>query len=227
MKIIVKTLLVISIVILGYFCTMSILAPIQFEEQRTIREKQVVQNLIEIRKAQIEFKNQKGHYTASIDSLIHFIKFEKMPVILKEGTLTDEQLKDGLTEAKATAIVRKGNQKEIIALGLEKFRRDTTYVSVFESLFASTYKIEDIANIFVIPFSDGERFEMAATMFTNPTSGIVIPLFEAKAAYDTYLKDLNRQELINLKDTKKKLDKYPGLQVGSILEPNNNAGNWE
>ena len=31
----------------------------------------------------------------------------------------------------------------------------------------------------------------------------------------------------NLKDKRIKLEKYPGLQVGSIEEPNNNAGNWE
>ena len=52
-------------------------------------------------------------------------------------------------------------------------------------------------------------------------------LFEAKAGYESYLGDLNRQELANLIDSKNKIDKYAGLQVGSVSEPNNNAGNWE
>jgi hypothetical protein len=52
-------------------------------------------------------------------------------------------------------------------------------------------------------------------------------LFEASAAYTTYLYDLNRQEMLNAIDLQKKLEKFPGLQVGSVLEPNNNAGNWE
>ena len=64
-------------------------------------------------------------------------------------------------------------------------------------------------------------------MFTNEASGITIPLFEARAPYDSYLSDLNRQELVNLKDKRSKLNKYVGLKVGSVDEPNNNAGNWE
>ena len=48
----------------------------------------------------------------SADTLIKFIKNGQMPVVLKVGTLTDQQLNDGLTEAKAIAIVRKGNQKD-------------------------------------------------------------------------------------------------------------------
>lgn len=48
----------------------------------------------------------------------------------------------------------------------------------------------------VIPFSNGQKFEMQTKMFTNASSGIVIPLFEARAPYDTYLSDLDRQELV-------------------------------
>lgn len=87
--------------------------------------------------------------------------------------------------------------------------------------------MDNIAEIGVIPYSDGKQFEMATLMYKNEASGIILPLFEAKAPYESYLSDLNRQELVNLKDKRIKLEKYPGLQVGSIEEPNNNAGNWE
>ena len=112
MKIVIRTLLCISIAVLGYFCVMSILTPIKFNEQSALREKAVVKNLIDLRKAQIEYKNQTGKYAVSADTLIKFIKNGQMPVVLKVGTLTDQQLNDGLTEAKAIAIVRKGNQKD-------------------------------------------------------------------------------------------------------------------
>lgn len=79
----------------------------------------------------------------------------------------------------------------------------------------------------VIPYSNGQKFEMDTRMHTNASSGIVIPLFEARAHYETYLSDLSRQELVNLIDERTKLEKYTGLKVGSIDEPNNNAGNWE
>jgi uncharacterized protein YpmB len=225
-RIIVRTLLLGSIVFLGYLCVMSILTPIKFEEERNLREKVVIKRLIDIRKVQVEFKNQKGHYTASIDTLVSFIKDCKVAVVMKEGTLTDEQLQDGLTEAKATAIVRKGNAKEIASFGLQNFRRDTTYVSVYENLFKNDYTLENVAEIFDVPYSESDKFEINTTTYTN-ASGIPMSLFEAKAPYESYLKDLDRQELANLIDAKNKLDKYAGLQVGSIIEPNNNAGNWE
>ena len=57
--------------------------------------------------------------------------------------------------------------------------------------------------------------------------GIKVPIFEIRAHYDTYLHDLNKQERVNLIDKEEKLDHYPGLKVGSVDAPNNNAGNWE
>ncbi len=227
MKHAIRITLVIAIAFLAYICVMSIITPIRFDNIRAAREKAVIARLINIRKAQIEFKDQNGHYTASCDTLVDFIKNGKMPVVLKEGTLTDEQLQNGLTEAKALKIVKSGNKKEIAANGLEGFRRDTSYVSVYESLFANDLKEDQIDQIVVVPFSNGQKFEMETASHTNTASGIVIPLFEARAPYDMYLSDLDRQELINLKDEKKQLEKYPGLKVGSIQEPNNNAGNWE
>ncbi len=227
MKIFFRILLVIAIAAMGYICVMSIVTPIQFEKTQAFREKAIIEHLVQIRKAQIEYKNQFDHFTASSDSLIDFIKNGQVPVVLKEGTLTDEQLKNGLTEEKALKIIKKGNKKEIEKNGLVGFRRDTSYVSVYENLFADVLPKEEIDNIMIVPYSGGKKFEMETANYTNATSGITVSIFEARAPYDYYLSDLNRQELINLKDKRVKLDKYPGLKVGSIEEPNNNAGNWE
>jgi hypothetical protein len=38
---------------------------------------------------------------------------------------------------------------------------------------------------------------------------------------------VNRQETLNLIDLQEKLEKYAGLKVGAVNEPNNFAGNWE
>ena len=67
MKIVIRTLLVISIAVLSYMCVMSIVTPIRFDEERAAREKVVIKKLMDIRKAQIEFKNQNGRYTAGMD----------------------------------------------------------------------------------------------------------------------------------------------------------------
>ena len=59
------------------------------------------------------------------------------------------------------------------------------------------------------------------------SQGIHVPLIEVRAHYNTYLADLDNQERVNLIDKETKLEHYPGLKIGSIEAPNNNAGNWE
>ena len=58
-------------------------------------------------------------------------------------------------------------------------------------------------------------------------SGVQVPLFEAAMPYKALLKGLDNQLRINLDDDRIKSDRYPGLKVGSVSAPNNNAGNWE
>lgn len=227
MKITFRVLLVLAICAMAYLCVTSITTPIEFEKEQTKREKAIIQKLIDIRKVQIEYQKQNGVFCANTDTLIDFVINGKVPMVLKEGTLTDEQLKNGLTEAKAIKIIKKGNKKEIAANGLENFRRDTSYVSVYESLFADTYTIDEIPDMVVIPYSNNVNFKLDTARITNHVTGITLPLFEASAAYDTYLSDLNRQQLINLKDKQSKLGRFTGLKVGSVTESNNHAGNWE
>lgn len=227
MKTIIKILLVASIGLLSYMCVMSIVTPIKFDETKTAREKAIIQKLIDIRTAEVEYKNQKGVYTDSFPELFTFLKTAKKKTVLKEGSLSDKQLEAGLTEAAAVKIVRKGNRAEIIANGLENFRRDTAYVNMIESIFPEKYTIETIEQLAEIPFSNNEKFTLKVNNEYYNATNIKIPLFEASAAYTTYLYDLNRQEMLNAIDLQKKLEKFPGLQVGSVLEPNNNAGNWE
>lgn len=227
MKTTIKTLLLIAIAALAYFCVMSILTPIRFEKERTLRERTIIQNLVDLRNAQIEFKDQKGYYTSGLDSLISFIKTGKKKMVLKEGVLTDAQLEAGLTEAKAVKIIKSGNKKEIAEYGLEKFKRDTTTTDLISALYGSRYNKNTIDTLQYIPFGNGLKFEMEVKNDYTSNIGIRIPLCEIRVPYDVYLKDVNRQETLNLIDLEEKLGKYAGLKVGSATEPNNFAGNWE
>ncbi|MGL5228213.1 MAG: hypothetical protein ACRC77_08505 [Bacteroidales bacterium] len=208
MKITFKILLVACIAVMGYLCTKSILDPIEFKEEKDRRDLAVKTRLIEIRKAQMEYRNINGKYTASFDTLITFIKEGKLPMILKEGILTDQQLEEGLTE------------KEAVKKGLIK--RDTTYVNIIDTLFAPGFVADSIQ---FVP-GTSTRFEMA-TGAIETASGLVIQVFEAKTPFSVYLQGLDKQEIYNLIDYATKVDKYPGMQVGSVKEANNNAGNWE
>lgn len=232
MKIVIRVLLLIAIVVMGYLCVTSITTPINFDKEREVREKAIIQNLISIRNVETEYKKANGHYCPSADELVDYIENGKVAMVLKEGTLTDDQLKAGLTEAKALAIVKKGNAKEIAENGLEGFRRDTSYVTVYESLLADKYTLDEAKKLVYVPYSNNVKFDFDTASYTSYTTGVVTPLVQVGTSYDTYLGDLNHQQLVNLKDKESKLqeqkeDKYLGIRFGSIIESNNNSGNWE
>jgi hypothetical protein len=96
-------------------------------------------------------------------------------------------------------------------------------VNVAKSLFDENFNVDSIV---YVPFGNGAKFEMAAAVLTSQ-SGVSVPVFEAKTPYNVYLQGMDRQELINLNDVARKLDRYAGLKVGDVNEANNNAGNWE
>ena len=213
---------------LVYVCYGSIMGPINFDNTRDAREKEVIARLIDIRKAQVEYRNtHEGKYTASFDTLIDFVKTAKLPFVKKEGALSDEQLEKGMTEKKAMKIIEKakktGNWKEVEKEGLMNFKRDTMWVSVLDTIFPKGFNADSLR---YVPFGNGKQFEMASRQDTTK-SGAPLNLFQAQTPYETYIGDLDKQQLLNLKDLQSKLGKYCGLRVGDIEQPNNNAGNWE
>ena len=77
---------------------------------KSTEDKAVVARLIDIRKAQAEYRNIYKQYTASFDTLIDFVKTQKIPFVSKEGVLSDKQLEDGMTEKKAMALINKAKK---------------------------------------------------------------------------------------------------------------------
>ncbi len=249
----VLTIFVLSVAacLMAYFCVMSVVTPIQFEDTRAQREVGVIKNLVDLRTAEVEFHHQNGRFTASYDTLINFLKTVPKKELLKEGSLTDKQLEAGLTENKAVKIIETAKRKalrnkklsfedndalyayiwandaEIKKNNLQGFRRDTIELNMLQSLYKGEYTPENIDNITYIPYSDGKQYELEVNNDYKTSQGIRVPLFEARAPFESYLGDLNNQELVNLVDREKKLDHYAGLKVGDIYAPNNFAGNWE
>ena len=116
MKTTFRILLALAICFLAYICVDSVVTPIQFEETRVQREEAVVKNLIHIRTAEVEFKNQHGRFMADPDSLLMFLKTAPKKEVLKEGSLTDAQLEKGLTEPKAVKLIDKAKAKAMSKL---------------------------------------------------------------------------------------------------------------
>ena len=208
MKVTLKILLAVAVVLLAYMCYRSIMGPIEFKDEKDRRENLIKARLIDIRKAQIEYKNIHKVHAANFDELSKFLKDEKLPFLIKEGVLTDEQLEKGMTE------------KEAVKKGL--IRRDTIWVTAVDTLFGKGYNVDDLRNV---PGAN-VQFTMDTATLTSG-SGYTVKVFQCGVQYDDYLGDLDKQLVYNLMDKAEKMNKYPGLRVGSVEEINNNAGNWE
>jgi hypothetical protein len=227
MKIVIKILLGIAIIFMAYLCWSSIMTPIRFEQEKAVRDEAVKSRLVDIRRAQIEFNNMNQRFTGSFDTLIYFVRTAQIPIVMKRGELSDYQLEKGLTERIALTLT---SEREAARFGIDNleqfrafFRRDTSFVSVLENVFGAGFPIDSIA---YIPFGNGARFDMEATMFMT-ASGIRIPLFEARAPFAVYLEGLDKQEIHNLIDSRRVQERFEGMKVGDVSAPNNNAGNWE
>lgn len=228
MKTVLNAVLALCFVALIYVCYASIMGPINFDAEKAIRDKAVQTRLLDIRKAQNEYRNlHDQQYTDNFDSLIYFVKNQKIPFVFKKGVLTDAQLEAGMTEVKAMAIINKakktGNYDEVKKNGLEDFARDTTWVAVADTIFPAGYNIDSLR---YVPFGNGKTFEMAIRQDTA-RSGVPFCLLEVKTPYEVYLSTLDKQQIINLKDEQTQLGKYCGLKIGDLEVANNNAGNWE
>ena len=202
MKVTLKILLAVAVVLLAYMCYRSIMGPIEFKDEKDRRENLIKARLIDIRKAQIEYKNIHKVHAANFDELSKFLKDEKLPFLIKEGVLTDEQLEKGMTE------------KEAVKKGL--IRRDTIWVTAVDTLFGKGYNVDDLRNV---PGAN-VQFTMDTATLTSG-SGYTVKVFQCGVQYDDYLGDLDKQLVYNLKDKAEKMNKYPGLRVGSVEEINN------
>ncbi|TFH35841.1 MAG: hypothetical protein E4G95_06420, partial [Bacteroidia bacterium] len=63
MNTVVRVLLVIAIVVLGYLLLESIMNPIRFNKERDSREASIIERLKDIRTAQVAYKSKYGRYT--------------------------------------------------------------------------------------------------------------------------------------------------------------------
>lgn len=210
MKTTFQILLIIVIGFLAFLVYESIMRPVKFQRDYNIRTEKVIDRLKDIRSAQAAYKLVNGKYTASFDTLSDFVANGQIPVVRMEGSLNDSMILAGMTELKA------------LELGIIK--RDTAYVNVIDTLFKTKTWIAD--SLRYVPFTDKAEFELGTNVLST-ASGVDVEVFEAKVSYEVFLQGLEKQEIINLREVDVKLNRFPGLRVGSLTEANNNAGNWE
>ncbi|MDD6129265.1 MAG: hypothetical protein PUB62_01405 [Prevotellaceae bacterium] len=229
MKKVINGILAVCVLALLFICWRSIQDDQDFNAEVRNRESVVKARLLQIRSAEEAYKLQhEGTYCADWSVLIDFVKNGRLPIIMKQGVLSDAQMDKGLTEAKAAAIVNSGDEKAIIENGLQDFRRDTVWVSLIDSLYKEDDFVAD--SLRYSPFSKGDTFELIACPNTT-RSGTIIQVMECNAPDSSFLKGMGKMGdrlIYNRAEEADAKGAYPGLKIGDAGNNwNNNAGNWE
>ena len=208
LSIVINIVLFAIIVLLAWQVVKSIQAPIKFNTEQKAREVQVIERLIDIRNAEVLYKNANNKYTDSFDTLIKFCQTAEIPVV---QMISKQNMEDSTYYTDYDTI---------------------GFVKVMDSLKTGrdNFNINDLK---VVPFSQPQAyFELEAG--TKESSGIKVPIFEARTPYEVYLGTPGaafsdkewKQRVDNLKAEKESIQRYAGLKVGSMEEAST-EGNWE
>ncbi|MFH1121410.1 MAG: hypothetical protein V1775_16445 [Bacteroidota bacterium] len=193
-----KIVLAIVVIVLGYLLYSSIMKPIRFQEEIDSRNMQIVNKLKDVRTAQNFFKQFNNHYTSSFDTLFDFLRTGKIPVVKMVADPTDTTYTRSITDT----------------IG---------FIPIADSLYSKRpdFKMEDMA---IIPFSEGRKFEMKTAKIDK--GGVIVSVIEILVPYEYYLYDLDKQDVINLAERQKGINRFPGIKMGSLTEASVD-GNWE
>jgi hypothetical protein len=192
------------IIILAFLVYKSPISLKEFQEETNYRKAAVIQDLKDIRTAQIAYKDRYKTYADNFESLVSFIKNDSVLLIKAIG-----ETPDSLTEEQA------------LKAGI--ISRDTIYSPVMESVFGENYLVTrdnrfsfDINELSKVPFTNGQSsYEIDAGRVEK--GKVVVQVFEVSTQYKTFLNDLNADNKgINLEDF---------IRVGSMSEASIN-GNW-
>jgi hypothetical protein len=159
---------IVVLIIAGYFVYQdynSVNDEIRYTRKKEKVNAEVIVRLKDVRTAELAFRSKYGRYTASIDTLVNFVKYDSLPEIRAVG-----EIPDSLSEGEA------------LKLGI--ISRDTFYVSVMEVKFLETRVAEKRGNhpfdpdlMVIAPYSN-KPFLLKAGFID--VSGLQKPVFEAK-----------------------------------------------
>ena len=159
-SILINIVLFAVVVFLAIKVIQSIKAPIDFGNEKSLREAQVVQRLKDIRDAEIQYKQANSKYTSDFDSLINFCSNYEIPIVKMVPDPNDTTFTKSINDT----------------IG---------YVKVLDSLFGKrpNFNIRDLS---IVPFSDPTTtFEIQDSIIKR--GGISVPVFEVKTPYEVYL----------------------------------------
>ena len=191
---------------LSWWLAAIIITPIKFEKDKKHRYELVKQNLIDIRKAQVAFKDVHGRFSNTFNELIKFVKTGEFTIVQRRDSSFKYIPKH---YDPVTGTYYDGNPTLKDSLLFDTLGT----ASVRDSLFPG---IIDLRFLEKVPLSDNEKFQMSAGKIKK--SGLEVYVFEAFAT--------NKQIFPYLKSDNHSVKRSERLQVGSMQEATLN-GNWQ
>ena len=187
---------------------MSVYGPIQFNQLKEKRYKVVIENLKDIRDAQLAHRTVTGQFQGDWDKLVSFIENEQFTITQRrDSTVIDKEL---------TRRYGVDTTKDIVII-------DTLgFVPVKDSLFGADPRYKTMMNVPGV--KEGQKFELKSGLLEQ--NGINIPVFEASVSKKVLLFDQDKN-LVNIESEVVSVEGVngPTLKVGSMEEVNTN-GNW-
>ena len=154
-----RIILPMIIVSLSIWLTKIILDPINFEKEKNYRYAFIKEKLIDIRSAQLAYKEKNGQFTHNFEELITFVKTDSFVLVQKTDTLIEYY----------NNMYREYQFKDTMLI-------DTLgKVSILDSLFTEGYPIDSLA---YVPPVNKVEFVLRAGVVNK--SKIDVPVFEAK-----------------------------------------------
>lgn len=209
MRLAIQLLLWVVIIGLAYLTFDAVYQPIQFDKVKEKRYAKVIENLKDIREAELAYKEVTGEFQGDFDKLVQFLDTAEFAITQRrDTTILDEEYREtyGVDEY------------------IEKVIIDTLgFVPVKDSLFkGDRERYTDMINVPI----DGvdAKFELeAGTMKKGDRD---IPVFEAKVAKSIILADQDR-DLVLQENEIQSVDDVNGryIRVGS-MEEIKTTGNW-
>lgn len=206
MKIAIQLVLWVVIGFLGYMVYNSVIGPVQFNKVKEARYAKAIENLREIRKAELAYRTVTGKFEKDPSKLIAFLDTAKF-------TLTQRRDSSFIRFNKVLQIDEPKDTVVIDTLG---------YASIKDSLFGGT---DSYRNMMTVNIKDKAlKFELDASYVDK--NSLKIPVFEAKMAKDVLLWDQDKDLLSQEKEVVS-VDGVNGpfLSVGSMTDVKT-SGNW-
>lgn len=213
MKLLIQLVLWIIIIFLGYKLFNSVYEPTKFNNEKERRYAKVIDQLKDIRTAELAHLQVTGKFNSSFDSLVRFIDTAQFAITQRRDTSFADVARNRAF----------GLDPQTGGYYLEEVIVDTLrFVNVKDSLFKESdrYKRLDKINI------EGKDVPISLNSGFIIRSDRRIAVFEATASKDDILHDLSRDLVIQEKQTIS-VDGVNGthIRVGSMTDVNTN-GNW-